>query len=95
MLCNKTDGVLVALQVALRVAFGARTFTQHVVGKRERIAGFFSCSLGFMQGLCHGLAQHKLPPQQLDRAQRRSHHRLGAECAHESWFMRRVCGSFG
>ena len=62
MLCNKADGVAVALQITLSIALGTGALAQHVIGKRERIARFFSRRLGLFHGLNHGLAQHKLPP---------------------------------
>ena len=54
---------------------------------QPRYAGGLSaaCALGFFHGLRHGLAQHKLAPQQLHRAQGGGDHGFGAEFAHQSW----------
>ena len=83
VLGNVVDRVAVALQIAQRILIGACALAQHVVGIAEPPGAFVRAvlmarRLGLLHGLRHGLAQYKLPAQQLHRAQRGGYHGLGA-----------------
>lgn len=55
---QRTDGVRIALEIAVGVGLGAGRLAEHVVGKA--IAAFLQIP-GAVQGVFDGLAEHELP----------------------------------
>ena len=80
---DRGDGVVVAGEVAQCVIVGAGALAQHVEAETQpRLAP--ARRRGLLHALLDRLPQHELATQQLHRAQRGGHHRLGTQPAHES-----------
>ena len=80
---DRADRVGIRPGVALRIGVGARAFAQHVEAVAQQ-AVLAVVGRGAVQRLADVLAEHELAAQQLDRAHRGRHHRLGAQALQQA-----------